>query len=539
MSAKKDQKYVLAIDHGTSGVKAALFSIYGEFIYFEYEKTPTYFFPHGGAEQDPGDWEKALINTARKIVEKRLVPVDEIVAVCCSSTFSSTVAVDADGNHLMNSLTWMDSRGAPYIKEIMKGFPSVEGYGVFNILPWIYKTGGGPQLSGKDDIAHVLFVKYEYPEIYEKTYMFLGSKDYLNLKLTGKFAASYDSMMLFWVTNTRDINNIFYDDSLIRKLKIDRSKLPPMKSSIDVLGTLSPEVADRIGLRNKVKVVMGSPDHQSACIGSGAVRDFEGHIYIGTSSWIQCIVPFKKTDMLHSIASLPTSIPGKYYCANEQDIAGGCLSFLVDNIIYHKNRLNSDDPPDEVYQYLDEIATGVPAGSNRLIFTPWLNGERTPVDDTTVRGSIHNLSLATTTDHIIRAFFEGVAYNSRWALQYIEKFIVRRMDPLNIIGGGVKSEVWCQIFADVLNRTIRQVKDPIMANARGAAFIASVALGYLTFAEIPEFVRYSKIFEPNPENREIYDELFEEFLQIYKNNRAMYRRLNKVRKETKVQDSTS
>ncbi len=539
MSARKDQKYVLAIDHGTSGVKTALMSICGDLIDFENENITTHFLPHGGAEQDPGEWEKALINTASRLVKKGHVPVEEIVAVCCSSTFSSTVAVDGDGNHLMNSLTWMDSRGAPYIKKVVKGLPSVEGYGLFNILPWIYKTGGGPQLSGKDDIAHVLFVKYEYPEVYEKTHMFLGSKDYLNLKLTGKFAASYDSMTLFWVTNTRDINQMFYDDSLTRKLKIDKSKLPPMRSSIDVLGSLSPEVADRIGLKKGVKVVVGSPDHQSACIGSGAVRDFAGHIYIGTSSWIQCVIPFKKTDMFHSIASLPTSIPGKYYCANEQDIAGGCLSFLLNNIIYHKNRLNSDDPPDAVYRYLDEIAAEVPAGSYRLIFTPWLNGERTPVDDSTLRGGIHNLSLTTTTDHIVRAFFEGVAYNSRWSLKYIEKFIARRMDPLNIVGGGAQSGVWCQIFADVLNRTIRQVKDPLLANARGAAFIASVALGYLTFAEIPELIRYSQIFEPDPGNREIYDELFEEFLQIYKNNRAMYRRLNKLREGKKVQDSAS
>ncbi len=530
MSVKeRGEKYILAIDHGTSGAKTALMSIYGELVDFEYEKTPVHFLPGGGAEQDPDDWWNAIINTSRRLVAKGLVPVDDIVAVCCSSTFSSTVAVDADGNHLMNSLTWMDSRGAPYIKKVVSGFPGVQGYRVFTMLPWIYKTGGGPQLSGKDDIAHVLFVKHEYPEVYDKTRMFLGSKDYLNLKLTGRFAASYDSIMLFWITNTRDINNIFYDDALIRKLRIDKDKLPPLKSSIDVLGTISPEVADRIGIKRDVKVVMGSPDHQSACMGSGAVRDFQGHIYIGTSSWIQCVVPFKKTDMFHSVASLPTSIPGKYYCVNEQDIAGGCLSFLVDNILFHKNRLNSADPPEDVYKYLDEIAAGVPAGSDGLIFTPWLNGERTPVDDTTLRGGLYNISMTTTTGHIIRAFLEGVAYNNRWALKYVERFIGRRMDTLSIVGGGGRSELWCRIFADVLDREIRQVKDPIQANARGAAFIASVALGYIRFDDIPDLIQYSNIFKPDPENRKVYDELFKEFLAIYKNNKAMYRRLNMAR----------
>jgi xylulokinase len=295
-----------------------------------------------------------------------------------------------------------------------------------------------------------------------------------------------------------------------------------------VLGTIIPELAEQIGLRKDVKVVVGSPDHQSACIGSGAVRDFEGHIYVGTSSWIQCIVPFKKTDMFHSIASLPTSIPGKYYCANEQDIAGGCLSFLVENVLFHKNKLNSLDPPENVYGYLDEIAASVPPGSNKVIFTPWLNGERTPVDNTTIRGGIYNISMTTTIDHIIRAFLEGVALNSRWALKYVEKFIGRKMGTLNIIGGGAKSDVWCQIFADVLKRTIRRVKDTIQSNARGAAFIASVALGYISFDDIPKLIRYSNTFEPNPHNAMIYDELFEFFLEIYKNNKAMFRHLNEA-----------
>ncbi|MEZ4549640.1 MAG: hypothetical protein R2874_03930 [Desulfobacterales bacterium] len=103
----------------------------------------------------------------------------------------------------MNALTWMDSRGAPYVKKLMNGFPSVDGYGIFRIMRWLPKTGGGPTLSGKDDIAHVLFIKNEFPEIYQNTHMFLPSKDYLNLKLTGKFAASFDSMQLFWISDIR------------------------------------------------------------------------------------------------------------------------------------------------------------------------------------------------------------------------------------------------------------------------------------------------------------------------------------------------
>ena len=523
---KKDVKFILAIDHGTSGVKSTIISTYGEILDFEFEKTPIYFLPDGGVEQDPDEWWQAVLMTSKKLVAKNHVPVDEIIAVCCSSTFSSMVAVDRSGNHLMNAITWMDPRGAPHIKRKVKGIINIEGYSIPNILKWVTRTGGGPLLSGKDDISHVLFLKNERPEIYDRTYMFLESKDYLNLKFTGRFAASYDSIMLFWVTDIRDIHNIRYDETLIKTLEIDKNKLPPLKRSTEVLDTISREVAEEIGLNKDVKVITGSPDHQSACVGSGAVKDFEGHIYIGTSSWILCHIPFKKTDIFNKIASIPSAIPGKYFSVNEQDTAGGCLPFLLDNIIYHENELRSSSQPPDAYDLLDKIASRVPAGSNKLIFVPWLNGELTPVDDENLRGGLFNISLTTNLDHIIRAVLEGVAYNNRWALKYVEKFIGRKLDPLNIIGGGAQSNTWCQIFADVLNRTIRQVKDPMLSNARGAAFIASVALGYITFDDIPNLMQYANTFHPNPDNQKCYDELFQSFLQIHKNNKKLFRKLN-------------
>ncbi|MBU3915737.1 FGGY-family carbohydrate kinase [bacterium] len=520
------EKYILAFDHGTSGMKSAIIDTRGQVIDLEFKDTPLHFLPNGGAEQDPEDWWKALLHTAKKLVQRRSVPAEQIVAIGISSTFSSTVAVDKNGQHLMNSLTWMDSRGAPYIKKHFAGFPEVSGLNLFKALKWVSKTAGAPSPSGKDDIAHVLLTKYEFPDVYEKTYMFLPSKDYLNLRLTGKFAASYDSMHLFWVTNIKDINKMYYDDTLLKMAGIDKDKLPPMKQSTDILGTVSASVADEIGISPDVKVVMGSPDHQCACIGSGAVRDFEGHLYIGTSSWIECMVPFKKTDILHSIASFPTAIPGKYQCINEQDLAGGCLPFLMDNILFYDSEQIPTIAPDEAYTALNAVAEQVPPGSDKLIFTPWLNGERTPVDDKLLRGGFQNMSKTTNRNHMIRAVMEGVAYNTRWMLQHVEKYLGRPLNPISIIGGGAKSTIWCQIFADVLQRDIRQVKGPIHANARGAAFIALAGLGEITFEDIPNLVEYDDTFIPNPNNKAIYDELYDAFIKIYNANKKIYQQLN-------------
>lgn len=520
-------KYILAIDHGTSGCKTALVTVEGRVGETAFEPTPIRFLPDGGAEQDPMDWWKALLNTSRSVVRRSGVPVEDIVGVCCSSTFSSTVAADSKGRPVMNAMTWLDSRGAPLLRKKMRGLINVEGYGLTNLLTWIPKTGGGPTLSGKDDIAHVLYVQNELPEVYDKTRCFVGSKDWLNWRLTGRCAASFDSVTLFWITDNRDIDDVKYDDGLIRRLGVDREKMAPLMRSTDVLGPLLPEVADEIGLKRGTPVVVGSADLQSACVGSGAVQDFEGHIYIGTSSWVLCHVPFKKTDVFHKVASLPSAIPGRYFCANEQDMAGGCLEFVAKNLLYHRNNLREEEPPDDVFMRMDDVVAGVPAGSNGVLFTPWLNGEKTPVDSETLRGGWHNLSVHNTLDDMMRAVFEGVALNTKWTLKYVERFTGRRMDPLNIIGGGAKSDVWCRIMADVLDRTVRQVEDPLQANARGAAFIAAVGLGHVSFEDIPGLIRFSRTFEPDPGNRRLYDGLFGEFLEIYRCNRRIHDRLNR------------
>lgn len=520
--------FILAIDLGTSGVKVALVSSRGEIVDCEIEPLEFLLLPGGGAEQNPADWWRGITTATHRLLARRIVPVDDIVALSCTSQWSGTVAVDRGGRYMMNAIIWMDSRGARYVKRVTGGPIRVEGYGVDKLVTWLRLTGGIPANSGKDSIAHILYIKHEFPEIYRQTFKFLEPKDYLNLRLTGKFAASYDSIALHWVTDNRDIFNIVYNERLLGMATIEREKLPDLKRAIDILGPIKPEVARELGVNEAVQVVMGTPDVQSAAIGSGAVRDYEAHLYIGTSAWLTCHVPFKKTDILHNMASLPSPIPGRYFIANEQECAGVCLEHLCDNILYHEDELATAARPPDIYEVFNRIAARVPAGSNRLIFTPWLYGERTPVENRFVRGGFFNQSLETTRAHLIRAVFEGVAYNSRWLLEAVERFAGRRLDPINMIGGGANSNIWCQIHADVLDRTIRQVRDPIQANARGAALLASVALGCITFDDIPKQVQTANTYEPNPENRAIYDALFREFVNIYKSNRRIYARLNRA-----------
>lgn len=521
-----DEPCILAVDLGTSGCKTAIITISGKVLGWEFKEVDLKVLPNGGAEQDPRDWWNAFLLTSRRLLAKNLVNTEAIQAVCCSTQGEGTVAVDRDGNALMNCITWMDMRGASHLKKITGGFPEIEGYKVTKLARWINLTGGAPSQTGKDPSAHMLFIRDEFPEIYAMTYKFLNVLDYINLCLCGRFVATPDSILTSWVTDNRDSAHVKYSKALLKNCGIDADKFPEIVPCNSVIGELKPEVAESLGLKSSVKVVAGAIDTTSAAIGSGAVRDFESHLYIGTSSWIAAHVPFKKTDLMSSLASVPCAIPSKYLMIIMQTTAGGNLTFLRDKILYHKDELMAEEHVPDVYRVMDRIAERVPAGSNGVIYTPWIYGERSPIEDSHVRASIFNISLENNRSDLIRAFLEGVAFNTRWMLEPAEKFLGRKIETLNIVGGGAKSAIWCQIFADVMNLTIRQVKDPIQVNARGAAFIAAQALGLLEFNDLHKHVEFEAEYTPNPANRAIYDKIFSEFTTYYKQTKEIYKRLN-------------
>ncbi|HMK09450.1 MAG TPA: FGGY-family carbohydrate kinase, partial [Anaerolineales bacterium] len=297
----------------------------------------------------------------------------------------------------------------------------------------------------------------------------------------------------------------------------------------DVLGPLLPAVADELGLPRTVHVVGGAFDLPAAGLGAGAARDFEPQLSIATSSFITVHVPFKKTDALHSMASLPSGRPDRYLLLAEQEIAGGNLVFLRDRILFPQDEISNAPAPADYFERLNRLAESSPPGSRGLIFAPWLYGERAPVDDPALRGMFFNLSVDSTRADLARSIMEGVALNTRWILEPVERFCGRSLEPLRVAGGGAQSDLWCQIYADVLNRTIWQVEAPIHATARGAAFLGLVGLGRLTFEQIPDRVGIRQRFAPDPSHAAMYREQFRAFTDLHRTTHAISRRLNRRR----------
>jgi len=505
---------VLAVDLGTGGPKVAVVAESGRIVGHAAEPVPLHLLDGGGAEQDPHDWWTAIrVATARAMADAGPV---SLVGVGCTAQWSGTVAVDAAGDPLMRAVIWMDSRGNGAIREVAGGSVNVLGYDPRKLMRWVQVTGGAPGLSGKDPVSHILFVRQAFPDVYARTAAFLEPVDYLNLRLTGRVSASFDSIAAHWVTDNRRIDAVDYDAKLLEWTGLDRGRLPDLVRPGSVVGEVTGGAAAELGIPAGLPVVTGSGDVHSAVFGSGAVADFETHLYIGTSSWISGHVPFKKTAPTSNVASIPAALAGRYLIADEHETAGACLTFVRDNLGL---------APD--FEAMNAMAASVPAGSGRILFTPWLNGERSPVDDHTVRGGFHNLSLSTTRAQLVRSVFEGVALNSRWLFEAVEKFAGRRLDSLAFVGGGANSALWSQIHADVLGREIRQVADPVLANVRGAGLLTLLGLGRITVADVPAMVEVARTYEPDPTTADEYELLFGEFVTLYKQTKGIFRRLNR------------
>jgi xylulokinase len=508
--------WVLAIDLGTGGPKVAVASTEGRIADHEFEPVELLLLPGGGAVQRTEDWWGAICAASRRVLART---TEEIGAIAVTGQWAGTVPVGAGGEVLGDAITWMDARGGAHARRIAGGRVRVAGYGPAQIARWVRRTGGAPSLSGRDPVGHILYLKDAEPEVYRAAEVFLEPVDWVNFKLSGTAAASVDTATLTWTVDTRDLADPHHDDALVAQTTIDRAKLPDLRPTASVLGELTAEAAQELGLPEgaAVKVTSATPDLMSAAVGSGAVADYAGHLYVGTSSWIACHLPVKRTDPLHAIAALPAALPGRYLVTTEQQTAGASLARL------REAWLAGTPEADAGFDALAQLAAQSEPGSGGVVFAPWLNGERCPVDDEHVRGGWLGLSLSTSKADLVRATFEGVALNARWMQTYVEKFVKRELDPLNFVGGGAKSAFWGQVFADVLGRRVRRVREPVLANARGAALVAGIALGERTAAEIDGIVEIVEEHVPDPALRDVYDARFETLKKTYKGTRRNYR----------------
>ncbi|HQR28522.1 MAG TPA: FGGY-family carbohydrate kinase [Nocardioides sp.] len=502
---------VLAVDLGSGGPKVGYVTVTGEPVWWWYERADAV----GGAEvQDAEVWWETVVTAARRGLAEGGVDGRDVVGVAVTGQWASTVPVDATGRPVAECLMWSDTRGGEYSLKRFGG--PVAGYAPRVLATWLRRSGGIPNPAGADPVAHMLHLEHDRPEVTARARWYLEPVDYLTMRFTGVPAATLMSMTAAWLTDNRDLSSLAYDPVLVRLSGVNPSRLPPLVAGGSVVAPVAPEVAELIGIAPTAQVVPGVPDLHNAAIGSGCVAAYRPHMSLGTSSWVSCPVPGKKTDVIRQMAAVPGLGDGNYLLANNQDNAGRCLEWF-----------RAGFAPEVSYDDLEALAAAAEPGSGGVLFTPWLNGERSPIDDRRARGGFHNVSLGTTRADLTRAVLEGVAMNMRWLLAGAEHFAGRRFDPIRLIGGCARMDVWCQILADVCDRTIERVADPLAGGLRGAGLTVGLALGEVRAADLPDLVPVDRVFTPDPRHRATYDRLFSQFPKLYSRNKKMFSHLNR------------
>jgi len=440
---------------------------------------------------------------------------EDVMGIVMDTQMAGVVPLSRDGTPLTNILTWLDTRSAGYPRELFKGFPKIAGYNVFKLIKFLQISGGVPGKAGKDPLSKYVWLMNEQPDIYRETWKFLDVKGYLTYKMTGKTVISTDEANLTWLTDTRTPTTVVWSESLIKSVGLDASKLPEIKQPTDIVGTLTKEAAEELGLSKDVKVVVGCGDMTATAVGSGAVEDYEIHIYVGTSDWIIAHIPRRKIDVYHYMGCLPSAIPGRYMLIAEQETGSATIDWFLQTIF--------GEVKEDLYKKIDELALSIDPKNNKVLFLPWLFGERSPIDDPYVRGGIVNISLENRLEHVAQAVIEGIAFNVKWAYTYYKRLLNKEVDHVNIVGGGALYNSLCMFLASLLNTKVIRVTSAREASAIGASIIGLVGLKSFDFSIAKKIVKPEKIFNPDPELTKVLEERFKYFTKLYKNLKGFYR----------------
>jgi xylulokinase len=515
---------VLAIDLGTSGPKAAVVSLQGRIAGTGRVPVTTLHLPDGGAEQDPEAVWAAVKAACSTALRESAVAARDVLAVACSSQYSSIVPVDADGRPTMNMLTWLDKRGATRHLRGLAGFPRGADTPL-QLLKWL-RVHGLPPVDGGISLTHMRYVRYARPEVYRRTARFLEPMDYVLMRFSGRATANQCTAFMSLVTDNRRLNVTEYDPGLLRSSQIDPEKLPELVPLDAIVGTVLPEVAAELGLAPDTKVVTGLNDTQSGGMGTHAFQGTHAAMSVGSTSTIITHVPFKRTDVRHMILSMPSPVPGQYFVMAENGVSGGALQHFLEHVVFASDPFGTLDGTDR-YARLQRAVEATPPGSGGVLFLPWMGGSLAPAADSQVRGGFLNLGLEVTRSQLARAVLEGVALNFRWLRDPVERFAKRRFSHFLYYGGGAESAAWSQILADVLGTPVHQLERPQYTTCLGMGLLAFQRLGLIGFEDFAARVPVRRVHDPNRAHERLYDELSEQFVAAFRRNRPIFRALNR------------
>lgn len=527
---------IIAYDIGTTAVKTCLFEVEQKINLLAYASCAysLKLFDNGGAEQNPEDWWMAMCSTTKEVLERSRISSDKIAGLSFCSQMQGLVLVDKEGNPVRPAMSYMDQRAVNELRQGMAHGLQIVGCNIVKLLKSLHITGA-VAASVKDPVWKYKWVEKNEPELFKNVYKWLDVKEYLILKCTGNFIMTTDSAFATLLYDTRRGHSGF-SKTMCRMLNVNPSHLPKIIQSTDQAGRLTKEAADALGLDEGIPVFGGGGDASLIGVGAGAVKNGSTHIYCGTSGWVSTVVDHKTVDTGAMIAAIVGAQNGHYNYFAELETAGKCLEWVkdhlaLDEIDIYLEKKNVTEAYEAVYtslyDYMMDTINKIPAGSNGVIFTPWLHGNRCPFEDPNARGMFFNISLDTGKTQLIRSVLEGVCYHMKWMLEAQERKIPTS-NTIRFVGGGALSSLTCQILADILDRKIETVHNPQNVGSVGAAITAAVGLGIIdSLDQAEELIHISETFLPNQENRSVYDQGYQTFQQLYQSNKKNFSVMNR------------
>ncbi len=527
-------KYIIAYDIGTTGLKTCLFKVDQtiELIYSASKGYPLYILENGGAEQDGDDWYNAMCITTHTILEKTKIDPSLIEGISFCSQMQGLILVDKDGIPVHRPMSYMDQRAKEEVKKGIAYGIKIAGANIFKLIPSLIITGAVTS-SVKDPVWKYKWLEAHEKENFDRAYKWLDVKDYLTCRLTGKFTMTEDSAFATLIYDTRK-NKKTWSKKMCKMFGIKMDLLPEIIKSTDCVGTLTEKAANELGLSAKTLVFGGGGDSSLIGVGAGCVNLGDTHIYSGTSGWVITITDKQMVDASAMIAAITGAQSNKFNYFAEMETAGKCLEWVKDHLaldeinMYLDKKSVLDDYENKytsLYDYMLDSIKDIPPGSNGVIFTPWLHGNRCPFEDPNAYGMFFGIKLETGKTELIRSVLEGVFYHLRWMLECQDKK-VKTNDVIRFVGGGALSKISCQMLSDILGRKVETVSSPQNVGAVGAAAVASVGLGVIPeIKKVKDFIKVDNTYIPNMENHEKYEKYYQTFKKLYKANKDNYKLL--------------
>ena len=529
------EKYVIAYDVGTTSLKTCLYKI-GSIINLVESQSHGYslnILENGGAEQDPTDWWNAMCITTKGVLEDSGVSKDKICGISFCAQMQGVVLVDDKCNPVRNAMSYMDNRAKKQMISTLSNGIKIEGVNVFKLLKSISITGVVAS-SSKDPVWKYKWVKENEEVVFKKVYKWLDVKDFLVSKSCGKFVMTEDSAYATMLFDVRKGRREF-NKKICKMLGVDINHLPNIIKSTESAGRVTKSSAKELGLKEGTLVFGGGGDASLIGVGAGATKLGTTHVYMGTSGWVSTVVDKTKLDISCKIAGIVGANEKTYNYFAELETAGKCIEWVKEHLAYEEtiDRLEEakvkgdyEDVVVDLYDYMMKSIKDVPAGSNDVIFTPWLHGNRCPFEDTNARGMFFNVGIDTKKAELIHSVIEGVCYHLRWQLECSSKK-VKIGDTVRFVGGGALAPMTCQILSDILSKKVEVVDNPQNSGAMGAAILSAVGLGIIDNLESAnKLIQVKDTYYPNEENRNVYNKEFNIFKSLYYNNKESFGFLN-------------